>query len=54
MDKYADLEIGLHRREAGTYVVDFRFNQPESETDIRLTQGVAEFDLDALGAAGTA
>lgn len=50
MDKYANLEIGLHRREANTYVVDFRFNQPDSETDIRLTQGVAEFDLESLGA----
>jgi hypothetical protein len=50
MNKFADLEIGLHRREANTYAVDFRFNQPESETDIRLTQGVAKFDIEALGA----
>lgn len=48
MNLVADLEIGLHRREADTYAVDFRFNQPESDTDVRLGQGVARFDLPAL------
>jgi hypothetical protein len=39
MDAYADLEISLHRRDAGSYVVDLRFSQPDSEADIRLGQG---------------
>ena len=38
MSAFAELEISLHRREAGSYLVDFRFNQPESEADIRLGQ----------------
>lgn len=48
MDRFADLEIGLHRREVEVYSVEFRFSQPESETDIRLGQGMARFDLAAL------
>ena len=48
MSKIADLEIGLHRREADSYAVDFRYNQPDSDTDVRLGQGVARFDLQAL------
>jgi hypothetical protein len=36
MVEYADLEIGLHRRDASTHTVEFRFNQPGSETDIRI------------------
>jgi len=39
MNAYADLEISLHRRDAGTYAVDLRFSQPDSEADIRLGQG---------------
>ncbi len=39
MAEYADLEIGLHRRDAGTYTIDFRFSQPNSEADVRLGQG---------------
>ena len=51
MAQYADLEIGLHRRDAGLYAVEFRFSQPDSEADIRLSQvtpAVAQFDLDEL------
>ncbi len=51
MTEYADLEIGLHRRDAGSYAVEFRFSQPNSETDIRLGNDQAAqvvFDLDAL------
>lgn len=51
MAKYADLEIGLHRRDAGLYAVEFRFSQPDSEADIRLSQvtpAVAQIDLDEL------
>jgi hypothetical protein len=48
MTEYADLEIGLHRRDAGMYVIEFRFSQPNSEADVRLDQGqsaYATFDL---------
>ena len=44
----ADLEIGLHRREADSYSVDFRFSQPESDADVRLGQGTARFDFPGL------
>jgi hypothetical protein len=36
MTAYADLEIGLHRRGTGSYAIELRFSQPESEADIRL------------------
>ena len=51
MTEYADLEIGLHRRDAASYTVEFRFSQPNSEADVRLGNGQpaqVEFDLDAL------
>jgi len=48
MNKYADLEIGLQRREVNTYGVDFRFSQPDSETDVRLGHGDAQLDLNSL------
>ena len=36
MSDYAELEIGLHRRDADAYRVDLRFQQPGSEADVRL------------------
>ena len=51
MNEYAELEIGLHRREAGVYTLDFRFSQPDSEADIRLGQDQdlqASIDLEEL------
>jgi hypothetical protein len=51
MADYADLEIGLHYREIGSYAVEFRFSQPDDEADIRLDQGhpvQAVFDFEAL------
>ncbi len=51
MNAYADLEISLHRRDAGAYAVDFRFSQPDSDADIRLGQGnpaTAIFEKEAL------
>ena len=53
MNEYADLEISLHRHDGGTYAVEFRFSQPDSDADIRLTQGkpaLAEFDFARLRA----
>jgi len=51
MTDYADLEMGLHRRDTGSYAVEFRFSQPNSEADVSLGQGqlaLAEFDLAEL------
>ncbi len=50
MPDYADLEIGLHRRDAENYVIELRFSQPESDADTRLLQTtpVLQFDFDAL------
>jgi hypothetical protein len=39
MSDYADLELGLHRYEAGSYAVELRFSQPGSDADTRLGQG---------------
>lgn len=38
MAEFADLEIGLHLRDTGMYSVDFRFNLPNSEADVRFDQ----------------
>ena len=51
MPPYADLELSLHRLDKASYQVDFRFSQPESDADIRLSQGEqvrAVFDLEKL------
>ncbi len=51
MTEYADLEIGLHRRDAASYTVEFRFSQPNSEADVRLGNGQpaqVELNLDDL------
>jgi hypothetical protein len=51
MTEYADLEVGLHRRSPGSYAVEFRYNQPHSETDVRLNQNQstqAAIDIEAL------
>jgi len=43
----ADFEIGLHRRDIESYVVELRFNRPDSDADNRLTGApiVARFDV---------
>jgi len=49
--RFADLELGLHRRDAARYLVELRFSQPDGETDIRVTSGdgaLVQFDLAAL------
>ncbi len=43
----ADLEIGLHRRTAGDYSVELRFNQSTSAAEVRY-DGTATFDLEQL------
>lgn len=39
MTEFADLEIGLHRRDAGSYAVEFRFSPPDSEAVVSIGQG---------------
>jgi hypothetical protein len=51
MKPSADLEISLHRHDAESYLVEFRFSQPDSDADIRLGQGepaLVRLDLKAL------
>ena len=51
MAAYADLEIGLHRRDTEGYNLELRFNHPESDADVRLTgsgSSPAQFDLARL------
>ena len=51
MTQYADLEIGLHRRDADRYHLELRFSRPDSDTDDRLVQGDAlwvKFDWEGL------
>lgn len=50
MTAYADLEIGLYRRDADSYTVEMRFSQPDSDADIRLLSGIAaaQIDFDTL------
>jgi hypothetical protein len=43
MTDYADLEIGIHRRDADSYAVDFRFSQPNSEAVIGIAQDQAVY-----------
>ncbi len=53
MTNYADLELGLHRYEAGAYAVEMRFSLPDSDTDTRLGQGEqisVNLDLEELSA----
>jgi hypothetical protein len=39
VNEYAELEIGVYHREVGSYAVEFRFSQPNSDVDVRLGQG---------------
>jgi hypothetical protein len=51
MTLYADLELGLHRRDAESYAVELRFSHPESDADIRpasIGAPSARFDFEAL------
>jgi hypothetical protein len=49
MTDYADLEIGLHRRDADSYGVGLRFSQPKSDAEVRLVRegaSTVRFDFD--------
>jgi hypothetical protein len=48
---YAELEISINQRNIGTYTVELRFSQPDSDTDIRIDHGQPiqiQFDLEEL------
>lgn len=48
---FVELEIGLHRREAGNYTVELRFSSPDSDADAWVTAGrlpVVKFDSELL------
>lgn len=51
MTDFADLELGIHQREAGVFTVEMRFSQPGSDADIRIGQGrpaSVQFDFQSL------
>lgn len=50
MPSFADLEIGLHRRDADSYAVDLRFTPLDSEAEIRLLDKspIMSFDVKTL------
>jgi CHAT domain/SIR2-like domain len=51
MAGYADLEVGLHRRDGLTWTVELRFNHPKNDADVRLSpdrQLLARFDFAQL------
>jgi hypothetical protein len=53
MTAYADLEIGLHRLDTGSYAIELRYTQPESDADIRLVRddpALVQLDIDRLRA----
>ncbi len=43
MAKYAELEIGLHRRDENQYQVDLRFSDPNSDIDNRFGRGEPQY-----------
>ena len=47
MSDYADLEIGLHRRDGATWRVELRYSQASSDADVRMdTEGPLVVNLD--------
>lgn len=49
MNGYADPEISLHRHASGSYAIEFRYNLPGSDAEVRLGQGeanLADISLD--------
>jgi CHAT domain/SIR2-like domain len=51
MTSYADLECGLHRRDADSYAVELRFSRPGDEAESRLMRdepALVQFDVDHL------
>jgi hypothetical protein len=43
---YAELEIGLHRSQPGTYDVEIRLNDPDSDGEIAPARGSVEIDFE--------
>jgi len=53
MTLYADLEMGLYRRDAESYNVEIRFTPPEGDADLRMVRGgpsLAHFDMERFQA----
>ena len=51
MADYAELEVSLHRRRAGSYTIEVRFTEPGSDAEARLAQdrpAYARFNFEAL------
>jgi hypothetical protein len=51
MKRSADLEISLYHHDAESYLVEFRYSQPERDADIRLGKGepaLVQIDLEVL------
>ena len=49
--EYADLEIGVHRRDADRYQIELRFDRPDSDTEDQLARGktlYVQFDMEGL------
>src|SRR6185369_14940711 len=44
----AELEIELHRWDAGRHTVELRFRRPDSDADISPARGLVRFDTAAL------
>ncbi|NJN68329.1 MAG: CHAT domain-containing protein [Chloroflexaceae bacterium] len=56
MRAWVDLELSLHRRDAENYVVEMRLDDPQSDTDIRLSRkepALVQFDLEKLRSAAS-
>ncbi|RPH58808.1 MAG: hypothetical protein EHM81_09320, partial [Chloroflexi bacterium] len=49
--QYADLEISIHRRDEGTYSVDFRLSRPDSDETRTDRSEIKQSDLDFDGLA---
>lgn len=50
--EFAELELSLHRRGTDSFTAEFRFNQPDSDADVRLGQAEPawiDLNLDQLG-----
>lgn len=51
MNRTADFEIGIHRRDGQTYTVEIRLLPPGADEEVRPESGLLQLDLDALRAA---
>lgn len=50
MPRYAEIEIALHKSDAGSYQAELRFTDPENEAELPPARGTVAFDLEELRA----